>query len=186
MPIYCNYYDIQLYQGQSFFLDLNYQDDNDDPVDLRGTTYEATMQVRRSPLVRQKLLSLSSGAYPEGVTGGGGTGQFLGTTSDPGRTGTGGISLNYNGETGALRLEIDYLTTSFLPPGRHFYDVDVKNRYTNFVDKIVRGTFEVIGEVTRGEFVEEELEDTDGPNRPIGIDPDTTTTDVPDANPTTP
>jgi hypothetical protein len=64
MPIYCNTYDIHLYQGQSFFLDLNYSNDDGDFVDLNGATYEARMQVRRSPLVSDKLLALSSENYP--------------------------------------------------------------------------------------------------------------------------
>jgi hypothetical protein len=75
---------------------------------------------------------------------------FAGSDNDdPGRTGTGGITLNYSGETGAMRVEIDYITTSYIPPGRHFYDIDVKNKDTNFVDKLMTGTFEVISEVTR-------------------------------------
>ena len=137
MPIYCNTYDIHLYQGQSFFLDLNYSNDDGDFVDLNGATYEARMQVRRSLLVH-------------GLTGGGEKGFFAGTDKDdPGRTGTGGITLNYAGEIGAMRVEIDYITTSYIPPGRHFYDIDVKNKDTNFVDKLITGTFEVISEVTR-------------------------------------
>lgn len=165
MPIYCNYYDINLYQGQSFFLDLFYQDDNGDPIDLNGNTYEARMQVRRSPLVQNKLLSASSNNYPNGLTGGGKTGFFSGSA---GRTGTGGIVLNYGGETGALRIEIDYITTSYLPPGRHFYDVDIKNESNNFVDKIVTGTFEVTGEVTRDGIVEEDFEADEEPQSPVG------------------
>ena len=150
MPIYCNTYDIHLYQGQSFFLDLNYTNNDGDFVDLNGATYEARMQVRRSPLVSDKLLALSSENYPNGLTGGGEKGFFAGTDKeDPGRTGTGGITLNYAGETGAMRVEIDYITTSYIPPGRHFYDIDVKNKDTNFVDKLMTGTFEVISEVTR-------------------------------------
>jgi len=159
MPIYCNYFDINLYQGQSFFLDLFYADDSNTPIDLNGNTYEASMQVRRSPLVDQKLLSLSSNNYPNGVIGGGATGFFVGSS---GRIGTGGISLNYGGETGALRLEIDYITTSYIPAGRHFYDVDVKNKETNFVDKVVTGTFEVTGEVTRSADITILEEDSGG------------------------
>ncbi len=182
MPIYCNYYDINLYQGQSFFLDLFYQNDNGDPIDLNGNTYEARMQVRRSPLVQNKLLSASSNNYPDGLIGGGKTGFFNGSA---GRPGTGGIVLNYGGETGALRIEIDYITTSYLPPGRHFYDVDIKNEETNFVDKIVTGTFEVTGEVTRDVIVDEALDEDQGPESPVGTpirypNTGTVSTDKPD------
>ena len=58
MPIYCNNYDINLYQGQSYFLDLDYTDVNDEVVDLNGATFEARMQVRRSPLVEEKLIAI--------------------------------------------------------------------------------------------------------------------------------
>ena len=149
MAISCNYYDILLHQGQTYFLSIAYSDEDDNLVDLRGTTYRADMQVRRSPLVAEMLLYLSSDGYPNGATGGGITGQFLGTTADPGVTGTGGITLNYGGDTGALRLEVDYVTTGNIPPGRHFYDIGVKNKVTNTVDKIMTGTIEVLDEVTR-------------------------------------
>jgi hypothetical protein len=36
-----------------------------------------------------------------------------------------------------------------MPVGRHFYDLDVKDKTTGFVDKIITGTFEVLSEVTR-------------------------------------
>ena len=34
MPIYCNNYDINIYQGQSYFLDLDYTDINDEDRDF--------------------------------------------------------------------------------------------------------------------------------------------------------
>jgi hypothetical protein len=157
MPIYCNNYDINLYQGQSYFLDLDYTDVNDEPVDLKGTTFEARMQVRRSPLVEEKLIAVSSDFYPRGVVGGGNTGYFTGpgfglvNENNPlkGVLGTGGITLNYTGVIGTFRIEIDAQTTSHIPPGRHFYDLDVRNKETGFVDKVITGTFEVLSEVTR-------------------------------------
>jgi len=157
MPIYCNNYDINLYQGQSYFLDLDYTDDNDEVVDLNGATFEARMQVRRSPLVEEKLIAVSSDFYPRGVVGGGNTGYFTGpgfglvNENNPlkGVLGTGGITLNYTGVIGTFRIEIDAQTTSHIPPGRHFYDLDVRNKETGFVDKVITGTFEVLSEVTR-------------------------------------
>jgi hypothetical protein len=144
-----NYYDILLSQGQTFYLCVGYNDDNGDSVDLDGTTYNVSMQVRRSPLVKELLLFSTSDSYPNGVTGGGITGQFLGTTLDPGVNGTGGITLNYAGVTGDFRIEIDYATTANLPRGRHFYDIDVRNKVSDTVDKVMTGTFEVLSEVTR-------------------------------------
>jgi hypothetical protein len=144
-----NYYDILLSQGQTFYLCVGYKDDDGDSVDLDGTTYNVSMQVRRSPLVSELLLFSTSDSYPNGVTGGGTTGQFLGTTLDPGVNGTGGITLNYAGVTGDFRIEIDYATTANLPRGRHFYDIDVRNKVSDTVDKVMTGTFEVLSEVTR-------------------------------------
>ena len=158
MPIYCNNYDINLYQGQSYFLDLDYTDVNDEEVDLNGATFEARMQVRRSPLVTEKLMALNSDYYPNGVVGGGSTGYFVGpgfgltsgATGDLiGVIGTGGITLNYTGVIGTFRIEIDAETTAHIPPGRHFYDLDVRNKENGFVDKVITGTFEVLSEVTR-------------------------------------
>ena len=145
MPIYCNNYDINIYQGQSYFLDLDYTDINDEEVDLNGNTYEARMQVRRSPLVNEKLLALNSGFWPRGVIGGGETGYFTG----PGFGLPEGTTGDLIGVTGTLRIDIDPVTTSNIPAGRHFYDVDVRNKETGFVDKIITGTFEVLSEVTR-------------------------------------
>ena len=153
MPIYCNNYDINLYQGQSYFLDLDYTDVNDEVVDLNGATFEARMQVRRSPLVEEKLIAMSSDFYPKGVVGGGNTGPGFGLVdeSNPlkGVLGTGGITLNYDGELGTIRIEIDAATTANIPAGRHFYDLDVRDKSINFVDKVITGTFEVLSEVTR-------------------------------------
>ena len=101
---------------------------------------------------------MNSDFYPRGVVGGGNTGYFTGpgfglpegATGDLiGVIGTGGITLNYAGVTGSLRIEIDAETTANIPSGRHFYDLDVRNKETGFVDKIITGTFEVLSEVTR-------------------------------------
>ena len=139
-------------QGQTFRLRIGYKDDSGNGIDLQGlqgSTYSISMQVRRSPLVDDLLLFATSDSYPNGVTGGGTTGQFLGTTLDPGVNGTGGITLNYLGVTGDFRIEFDYATTANIPRGRHFYDIDIRNKTTDTIDKAVSGTFEVLSEVTR-------------------------------------
>ena len=86
-PNQLNFYDIVLSQGQTFRLRIAYKDDSGNGIDLQGlqgSTYNISMQVRRSPLVDDLLLFATSDSYPNGVTGGGTTGQFLGTTLDPG------------------------------------------------------------------------------------------------------
>jgi hypothetical protein len=142
-------YDILLYQGQSYFLTVKHQDTDGTVIDVNGATYSAKVQVRKSSLVDEMVLYLSSDGWPNGSTGGGITGQFLGTTSDPGIMGTGGISLNYSAVTGDIRLEIPYAITSKMPTGRHFYDLDLYNKDTDITDKLLSGTFEVVYEVTR-------------------------------------
>lgn len=52
-------HNIQIDQGSVFDLDLTYEDDNGDPVDLTG--YSARMQVRPNHASDTKLLDLTSG-----------------------------------------------------------------------------------------------------------------------------
>jgi len=128
-----NNYNISMYQGQSFFLDIDYFDDNGFPVDLRPlipippliSRYVAHMQVRRT------------GA------------QFGGNTDNVGIPGVGGISLNYGGVSGAIRLEIDHTTMGYVPAGVQFYDLNVLDRQTNYMDKVITGIVDVQAEVTR-------------------------------------
>jgi len=148
-------YDIILYQGQSLNLDLSYKDDAGDAINITGSNNTAHMQVRRSPIVDRLLLNISSVpvgntvGQANGVTGGGVTGDFAGTALDVGRTGTGGITLNYKGVTGDIRLHVDYVTTSYVPAGRHFYDIDIFNVHDNTMFRAFTGTFEVRRETTR-------------------------------------
>jgi hypothetical protein len=148
-------HDIILYQGQSLNLDLSFKDDSGTPINIVGSNNTAYMQVRRSPLVDRLLLDINSVnvgntvGHANGVTGGGVTGDFAGTTLDVGRTGTGGITLNYKGVTGDIRLHIDYVTTSYVPAGRHFYDIDIFNAHDNTMFRAFTGTIEVRRETTR-------------------------------------
>lgn len=152
-----NNYNISMYQGQSFFLDIDYFDDNGFPVDLRPVSnipplisrYAAHMQVRRSPSTDKLVLDLSSERWPYGVTGGGTGAQFGGNTDNVGIPGVGGISLNYGGVSGAIRLEIDHTTMGYVPAGVQFYDLNVLDRQTNYMDKVITGIVDVQAEVTR-------------------------------------
>ena len=144
-----NNYNISMYQGQSFFLDIDYFDNNGFPVDMKSGEYRAHMQVRRSPFTDKLVLDLSSERWPYGVTGGGTGAQFGGNTDNVGITGVGGISLNYSGISGAIRLEIDHEIMGYVPAGAHFYDLNVLNTVTNYMDKVITGTVDVQAEVTR-------------------------------------
>ena len=137
-------------QGETFTLFLTYNDSAGAGVDL--STYTANMQIRRTHGVDNLLLFASGTTLDSSVTGGGSTGEWTPGTTFAGLAGTGGISLNVNsngvaGTTGGILVQVDSFTTSNLPSGRHFYDLEVDTNGT--VTKIVRGRFEVLPEVTR-------------------------------------
>lgn len=147
MPV--SNYNLDIYQGKSFALDLSYLNDFGESIDFGEADYFAQMQIRRSPATTKLVLDMSNIGYPNGVTGGGSGGQFGGNSNNEGVQGTGGIVLNYGGETGAMRFEVDYVTMGHVPAGTHFYDVNVLNRDTGEMNKIVTGIVEVRAEVTR-------------------------------------
>ena len=136
-------------QGQSFTLELDYLDNASNSVDL-DSSYDAKMSIRRSPATNKLVLTADSVRYPQGITGGDENNpQFGGDLQFQGRTGTGGIVLNYGGISGAVRIEVDHETMSYVPSGVHFYDVTIYNKTTNYRDKLVSGIVEVQPEVTR-------------------------------------
>lgn len=142
-------YDLRMIQGQSFTLELDYLDDASNPIELDSSFY-AKMSIRRSPATTKLVLNADSARYPQGITGGDETHpQFGGDLDFQGRTGTGGILLNYGGISGAVRVEVDHETMSFVPAGVHFYDITIYNESTNYRDKLVSGIVEVQPEVTR-------------------------------------
>lgn len=140
-------YDIKAEQGSTFRLHLHYKAANGNGIDLSG--FGSRMQVRRSSKNTKILLFLSTG----GVTGGGTTGDF---SFGGGVRGTGGIILNAsvtgqtgaNGTTGGIYLDIDNITMSGVPEGRHLYDLELINT-TGDVQRLIEGFFEVTSEITR-------------------------------------
>ena len=137
-------------QGETFSLFLTFNDSDGNGVDL--SSYDGRMQVRRTHNSTNLLLFATGTSGGGSVTGGGSTGEWAIGDTFEGIAGTGGISLNVNsngvsGTTGGILLQVDSNTTSNLPSGRHFYDVEIENNGT--VTKIVRGRFEVLPEVTR-------------------------------------
>jgi hypothetical protein len=148
-------YDIITEQGASFLLYLKYQQSDETGITLDA--YTSSMQVRRSiedtDLVLHitgTTMSMTTGTVHNGsVTGGGGTGEFV---AGSGVAGTGQIKLDSSvggatGTTGGILVEIDADTMANVPRGKHFYDLEIRSG--NTVNKIVRGRFEVIPEVTR-------------------------------------
>ena len=137
-------YDIHAEQGATFRLYMLYKDSNGDPIDL--SSCNAEMQVRRSKNSSDLLLHM----YNEGVTGGGSTGSWVAGSSFEGIAGVGGITLNNSSTasvTGGIYITIDPTTTSNLPVGQFFYDLELIQG--SVTDRILQGRFNVDGEVTR-------------------------------------
>ena len=148
-------YDIITEQGASFLLYLKYQDSSETGITLDA--YTSSMQVRRSIEdndlvlhVTGSTMNMATGVVHNGsVTGGGGTGEFV---AGSGVAGSGQIKLGSSaggatGTTGGILVTIDADTMASVPRGKHFYDLEIRSG--NTVNKIVRGRFEVIPEVTR-------------------------------------
>jgi len=140
-------YNIQADQGSTLKLFLEYQTFGSTAIDLNS--YLAEMQVRRSVNDDNILLFLSGNTLTSAVTGGGSTGYFTGTG---GISGTGGLKLNTGptgvaGHTGGIYINVDPTTMSYVPSGRHLYDLELING--SEITRILQGRFEVTREVTR-------------------------------------
>lgn len=89
------------------------------PVDLSG--YSARLQVRAAHYSSDYIVSLSSGSI-------------------------GGITLG--GSAGTIDILIDADTTANFPNGNHVYDLEIISP-SEYVDRIIEGSFAVTPEVTR-------------------------------------
>jgi hypothetical protein len=148
-------YDIITEQGASFLLYLQYQQSDETGITLDA--YTSSMQVRRSVEdddlilhITGSTMDMATGLVHSGsVTGGGATGEF---DAGSGVAGSGQIKLNSSsagatGTTGGILVTVDADTMANVPRGKHFYDLEIASG--NTVNKVVRGRFEVIPEVTR-------------------------------------
>ena len=138
-------YDISVDQGSTFIFHLTYQDSAGNGVDVSSSS--VAMQVRRSTIDSDIILDISSAG---GVTGGGTTGEF--SSGGGSAAFSGGITLNgttagASGLTGGIYIEIHANTMKDVPTGKHAYDLELTTGTQ--VDKILKGRFEVEGEVTR-------------------------------------
>ena len=138
-------YDIYAEQGSTFKLHLDYKYAGGTGINLNG--FHGNMQVRKSDKDSNMLLFLSD----YGLTGGGTTGYFYGSTG--GVAGVGGISFNTSttgatGYTGGIFLRVDSTTMKNVPSGKHFYDLEIINTLGE-VYRLVEGSFEVSREITR-------------------------------------
>ena len=138
-------YDISVDQGSTFIFHLTYQNSAGTAIDL--TSYSAHMQVRRSTIDTGLILDISSAG---GVTGGGSTGEY--TSGGSAAHDYSGVTLNGStvgatGTTGGIYIEVDADTMKNVPIGKHVYDLELTTGTD--VNKILKGRFEVEGEVTR-------------------------------------
>jgi len=151
-------YDIITEQGSDFSLYLQYLENAGTGVTLNA--YQARMQVRRSTIDTETLLWVtgstlvnSSTSHARSVTGGGSTGSFTPTNATADQIlGTGGIKLDVSsagasGTTGGILVTIGADTMANVPIGRHIYDLEINSGSS--AEKIIKGRFEVQGEVTR-------------------------------------
>ena len=156
-------YDIEIDQGEKFGLYFEFTDDSNNLIDLN--TYSGSMELRKFAGDDKILVHLSgsgptgmgagTGGGQYGITGGGSTGFFSSLVTG-GTAGTGGIffnssstgSVEYNA-TGGVFISMDSITTSNIPFGRHFYDLEFLNSTTNDTIKVLKGRFVVNREVTK-------------------------------------
>lgn len=149
-------YDIIGDQGSSLSLHLAWQDDNGSGLTL--DSYNARMQVRRSPTDDGLLMwatgstvDLNSGsAHTSSVTTCISFSDFLAPTG--GVSSGGYIKMDVGpsgatGYTGGILINFDADTMANIPSGKHFYDFEIYNGTT--VYKLIKGRFEVEVEVTR-------------------------------------
>lgn len=136
-------HDITANQGETLNLHLLYTDSSDSALDL--ALYTAEFQARRSFMGSEKLLHLagSTGGY-YGIT--------AGTTGSTGGL-SGGIWLNRNAgntgsQTGGILIVAGATATSFIPGGRHLYDLELKHN-DGTVTRLIEGRFDCPSEVTR-------------------------------------
>tara|TARA_R110000851_G_scaffold18238_3_gene57451 strand:- start:399 stop:788 length:390 start_codon:yes stop_codon:yes gene_type:complete len=125
-------YNIEIEQGESFLFHFQYLGRGSTGIDVSG--YTAQMQIRRSPLSSSKSIEVWGSGVTYGITAG--TGGFL-----MNRSSTGGS------QTGGVYFSLDAVTSSFVPYGPNFYDIELVKGVT--VDKILKGRFDCNREVTR-------------------------------------
>jgi len=126
-------YDITIDKGSTYILEFYVlDDDNTTPYYFTGTnaikSYSCRMQIRRSYLSEDKLVDLND--VPN-------TDQYVGDYIQFDET-----------EDGFIKVKISSYTTKLLPPGKHFYDIELEDD-EGIVYKLLKGRVEVLGEITR-------------------------------------
>jgi|6_EtaG_2_1085325.scaffolds.fasta_scaffold08900_2 hypothetical protein len=129
-------HNIHIPQGDTLNLHILYQDEISNGIDL--TNHKARMQVRKSPTSSSYLLFVdSTPGLTYGITGS-----------------TGGIHLNVNkgntgSQTGGILLVMGATATSFVPAGKHHYDLELENTTDGSIRKLIYGSYDSQYDVTR-------------------------------------
>lgn len=126
-------YDLTIDKGSTFDLEFYIlNDDNDTPYYFNGTnatkTYSCRMQIRRSYLSEEKLVDLDTDPT---------TNQYVDDY----------ITFSEE-EAGLILIRLSSFTTKQLPPGKHFYDIELEDE-DGVVKKLMKGRAEIVGEITR-------------------------------------
>ena len=148
-------YNIIADQGSTFVFYVEYQTDGGTGQALHG--YTAEMQVRRSAIDTGLVLQIAGGVSGNnlGITNGGNTGEWVVGATYAGTPGaaSSGITLNgstvgVDGTSGGIYITVDHQSMSYVPAGRHFYDLELYAP-DGTRERILQGRFEVAQEVTR-------------------------------------
>ena len=141
-------YDIIAEQGASFKIHFDYLYAGDGGTGIDLSNFTCDMQVRKSPLDEKILMHLSI----SGLTYGGTTG-FYQPGVITGISGVGGIELNRDAfglpSDGGILITANNAVMTNLPPGRHFYDIELTDTVSTNVIRLLEGNFEISKEVTR-------------------------------------
>lgn len=121
-------YDLSMWQGTTFNLTINVKDSNRANINL--TNYSASMQIRES---------YDNGNVAESLTSSNGEISF--------DVANGLIALEMSADRTA-NIYVDLSSTSIPPRNIYVYDLDLTDA-NNRVTKILFGTVDVYGEVTR-------------------------------------
>ena len=92
-------YNIYVYKGNNFSIEVKYTDNLNIGIDL--SNYTANMSIRRSRYDNELLTQVNEN-YPNGVINGGLSGDYEDGSGFSGLTG--GLQLNYNGITGNIKI----------------------------------------------------------------------------------
>ena len=138
-------YDIVAEKGSTFNLELTYQNSDNTGFEFDttdGYNYAVRMQIRKSANqvgTRTPVLHITTNNTPTDTT-----------VPDIDTDGLGGGVIYFTAATdGKINIKIPSTTMDDIAPKRYFYDIELyRTDGTDEVTKILKGTFDVEGEVT--------------------------------------